>query len=91
MYVCVHVICWGETESTWYVRHLLALLYQPQMTDKYGAFGGMRNGKGNQSTLRKPAPVPFCSAQISYDLMGSNPGCHIWKPATNHLSCDMAL
>jgi hypothetical protein len=33
-----------------------------------GAVGGMRIGRGNRSTRRKPAPVPFCTPQISYDL-----------------------
>jgi hypothetical protein len=26
-----------------------------------GAFGGMKIGRGNRSTRRKPAPAPFCS------------------------------
>jgi hypothetical protein len=29
---------------------------------------GMRTGKGNQSTRRKPAPVPPRSLQIPHDL-----------------------
>jgi hypothetical protein len=46
------------------------LLYQPQMIDDgdCGAFGGMRIGRGNRSTRRKPAPVPFCPPQIPHDL-----------------------
>jgi hypothetical protein len=28
--------------------------------DDYGAVGGMRIGRGNRSTRRKPAPVPLC-------------------------------
>jgi hypothetical protein len=38
------------------------LLYQPRMIDDddYGAVGGMRIGRGNRSTRRKPAPVPLC-------------------------------
>jgi hypothetical protein len=31
-------------------------------------FGGMRIGRGNWYTLRKPAPVPLCPPQIPYDL-----------------------
>jgi hypothetical protein len=27
--------------------------------DEYGAVGGMRIGRGNRSTRRKPAPVPI--------------------------------
>jgi hypothetical protein len=36
--------------------------------DECGAVGGMRIGKGNRSTRRKPAPVPLRSPQISHDL-----------------------
>jgi hypothetical protein len=37
------------------------LLYQPQVIDDgdYEAIGGMKIGKGNRSTRRKPAPVPL--------------------------------
>jgi hypothetical protein len=36
----------------------VGLLYQPRMIDDdYGAVGGMRVGRGNRSTRRKPAPV----------------------------------
>jgi hypothetical protein len=63
---------WGETgESTWYV----GLLYQPRMIDDddYGAVGGMRIGRGNRSTRKKPAPVPLCPPQIPYDLTRDRP------------------
>jgi hypothetical protein len=45
------------------------LLYQPQMIgdDDYGAIGGMKIGKGNRSTRRKPAPAPLCPPQITLD------------------------
>jgi hypothetical protein len=33
-----------------------------------GAVGGMRLGRGNRSTRRKPAPVPLCPLQIRHDL-----------------------
>jgi hypothetical protein len=47
----------------------LGLLYQPRIIeDDYGAVGGMRIGRGNQSTRRKPDPVPLCSPQIPQDL-----------------------
>jgi hypothetical protein len=48
----------------------VGLLYQPRMIDDddYGAVGGMRIGRGNGSTRRKPAPVPFCPPQIPHDL-----------------------
>jgi hypothetical protein len=64
----------------------LGLLYPPRMIDDdYGAVGGMRIGRGNRSTRRRPAPVSLCPPQISHDL-GSNPGRRGGKPATNRLS-----
>jgi hypothetical protein len=45
------------------------LLYHPQMIDdECGAIGGMRIGRGNRCTLRKPAPVPLCPPQIPRDM-----------------------
>jgi hypothetical protein len=38
------------------------------INDDYGAVGGMRIGRGNRSTRRKPAPVPLCPPQIPHDL-----------------------
>jgi hypothetical protein len=32
-----------------------------------GEFGGMKIDRGNRSTLRKPAPAPFCPPQIPLD------------------------
>jgi hypothetical protein len=32
-----------------------------------GAIGGMKIGKGNRSTRRKPAPAPICPPQIPLD------------------------
>jgi hypothetical protein len=48
----------------------VGLLYQPRMIDDdvYGAVGGMRIGRGNRRTRRKPAPVPLCPPQIPHDL-----------------------
>jgi hypothetical protein len=52
---------------------MFALLYQPRTIDNddYGAIGGMRIGKGNRSTRRKPALVPLCPPQIPHDLTGA--------------------
>jgi hypothetical protein len=36
--------------------------------DECGTFDGMRIGRGNRSTWRKPAPVPLCSTQIPHYL-----------------------
>jgi hypothetical protein len=35
--------------------------------DDDGEFGGMKIGKGNRSTRRKPAPAPLCTPQIPLD------------------------
>jgi hypothetical protein len=50
------------------VRPLGCLLYQSQVIDECGAVGGMRIGRGNQSTRRKPAPLPLCPPQNPHDL-----------------------
>jgi hypothetical protein len=46
------------------------LLYQPQMIDDgdCGAICGMKIGRVNRSTRRKPAPMPLCPPQIPHDL-----------------------
>jgi hypothetical protein len=50
-------------------RPLSGLLYQPRMIeDECGAVGGMKIGRGNLSTIRKPAPVPLCPPQIPHEL-----------------------
>jgi hypothetical protein len=48
----------------------IGLLYQPQMTDDgdCGTIGGIKIGRGNRSTRRKPAPLPLCPPQIPHDL-----------------------
>jgi hypothetical protein len=35
--------------------------------DDCGAIGGMKIGRGNRSTRRKPAPSTFCPPQIPLD------------------------
>jgi hypothetical protein len=54
---------WVGWDSVHLVRRpLIGLLYQPRMLDydECGAVGGMRIGRGNRSTRRKPAPVALC-------------------------------
>jgi hypothetical protein len=59
---------WGETVHL-VCRPVTGLLYQPRMIDdKCRAVGKIRIGRGNWSTRRKPAPVPFCLPQIAHDL-----------------------
>jgi hypothetical protein len=62
-------------------------LYQPLLIDnneECGTVSGMKIGKGNRTTRRKPAPVPICPPQIAPDL-GSNPDRRGRKPGANHL------
>jgi hypothetical protein len=51
----------------------IGLMCQPQMIDDCdcGAGGGMRIGRGNRSTWRKPVPVPPCPPQIPHDMIGA--------------------
>jgi hypothetical protein len=53
------------------------LLYRPQMIDEgdCGAVGGMKIGRGNRSTRRKPASAPLRPPQIPHDhTRARNPG-----------------
>jgi hypothetical protein len=47
-----------------------------------GVIGGMKIGRGNRSTRRKPASAPHCPPQIPLDQIRDPGG----KPATNRLS-----
>jgi hypothetical protein len=67
-------------------RSQLALLHQPRTPVDYGAFGGMRIGRGNRSTRRKPASVPLCPPQIPHDLTlyrtrAAEAGIRVWYQA----------
>jgi hypothetical protein len=58
------------------------LLYKPQMIDEddCGAIGGIKIGRGNQSTRRKPAPAPLCPPQIPHNQTRSVTS---WFPGIN--------
>jgi hypothetical protein len=60
---------------------LVGLLYQPRMIDddECGAVCGMRIGRGNRSTGRKPAPVPFYRPQFHLTLPGLEPVPPRWE------------
>jgi hypothetical protein len=47
-----------------------------------GEFGGMKIGRGNRSTRRKPAPTPLCATQIALARPGFESGTPRWE-ATN--------
>jgi hypothetical protein len=49
-----------------------------------GEIGGMKIGRGNRSTLRKPVPVPLCPPQTPH-CPDANAGRRGGKPATNRL------
>jgi hypothetical protein len=51
-----------------------------------GEIGGMMIGRGNRSTRRKPAPVPYCLPQIPHAVTGREHSRFGGKPATNRLS-----
>jgi hypothetical protein len=66
-----------------------SLLYQPHMIDDgdCGAICGMKIGRGNRSTPRKPAPAPFCPPKIPHDQTRARTRAALGgKPATNRLS-----
>jgi hypothetical protein len=42
--------------------------YDDDVIDECEVVSRMRIGKGNRSTLRKPATVPFCPPQIPHDM-----------------------
>jgi hypothetical protein len=59
---------WGETESLG-TAATTGLLCQPHTIGDCdcGEIGGMKMGRGYQSTRRKPAPAPLCPPQIPHD------------------------
>jgi hypothetical protein len=65
----------------------IRLLYQPQMIDDgdCGAIGGMKIGRENRSSRRKPIPRPL------FPPPGSIQGRRGGKPATNRLSYGTAF
>jgi hypothetical protein len=62
-----------------------------RVINEYGALGEMGIGKGNQSTERKPASVPFCPLQIPHDMTWDQTWAQQGKLVTNHLSYRMAI
>jgi hypothetical protein len=57
------------------------LLYQPQMIDDgdCGEIGGMKIGRGNRSTRRKPAPAPLFHHKSHMTRPGLEPGQPRWE------------
>jgi hypothetical protein len=70
--VCIYyffIIVSGVRLSPLGTAATTGLLCQPQMIDDgdCGEIGGMKIGRGNRSTRRKPAPAPLCPPQIPHD------------------------
>jgi hypothetical protein len=71
-----------------------SILYQPQMIDEgdCGAIGGMKIGRGNRSTRRKPTPAPLRPPQNpTWQTRSRSPDRSGGKPTTNRLSYGAAL
>jgi hypothetical protein len=67
-YFIIFYYWWGGTKSLG-TAATSGLLYKPQNIDEddYGAIRGMKIGRGNRSTRRKPAPAPHYPPQIPHD------------------------
>jgi hypothetical protein len=55
-----------QTESTQHVGHFWPIVLASGDCED-GEFGGMKIGRGNRSTWRKPAPAALCPPQIPLD------------------------
>jgi hypothetical protein len=56
-----------HTGSIRYVGHLMACCISAPGDCDGGELGGMKIGRGNRSTRRKPAPAPLCPPRIPFD------------------------
>jgi hypothetical protein len=85
------LILWGGTLG---IAATTGLLYQPRIIGEgdCGEIGGIKIGRGNRSTRRKPTPAPLCPSQNPTWLdPGLNLGRRGGKPATNRLSYGAAF
>jgi hypothetical protein len=57
---------WVHTGSTRHVVHFWLIVHAPCDCED-GEYGGMKIGRGNRSSRRKPAPAPLCPPQIPLD------------------------
>jgi hypothetical protein len=55
-----------HTGSTRHVGHFWRIVPSPGDCED-GEFGGLKIGRGNRITQRKPAPAPLCPLQITLD------------------------
>jgi hypothetical protein len=59
IYLCFFYLCGGTLGTA----AITGLLYQPRMIGDCGEIGGIKIGRGNRSTRRKPAPASLCPPQ----------------------------
>jgi hypothetical protein len=57
-----------------------------RMINEYGVVGGMRIGRGSQSTSRAYPSASLSTTNPTWPVMGLNLGCHSGKLAANHVS-----
>jgi hypothetical protein len=71
---------WGGVHvgSTRHVGHYWPIVPDPGDCDDK-EFGGMKIGRGNRSTRRKPALAPLCPPQIPLARPGLEPGPPRWE------------
>jgi hypothetical protein len=55
-----------HTGSTWNVGHFWPIVPTPGDFEN-GEFDGIKIGRGNRSTRRKPAPAPLCPPEVPLD------------------------
>jgi hypothetical protein len=69
LFFIIIIIISGVRRSPLGTEAITALLYQPQMIGDgdRGAIGGIKIGRGDRSTWRKPAPVLLRPSQIPHD------------------------
>jgi hypothetical protein len=66
-YILILIVGGGvQIASTRYVGYFWPVVPSPGDCED-GKFGGMKTGRGNRSTRRKPAPAPLCPPQIPLD------------------------
>jgi hypothetical protein len=67
-YFLFFLFLWGGTKSLG-TAATSGPLYKHQMIDEgdCGAIGGIKIGRGNRSTRRKPALAPLCPPQIPHE------------------------
>jgi hypothetical protein len=65
----ISVIFFNVCGATLGTAATTGLLYQPRMIGDgdCGEIGGMKIGRGNRSTRRKPASAPLCPQQVPLD------------------------